>query len=33
VYGEEKSKIHPVRDTVRFFKLISRYKKLPKRGE
>jgi glycosyltransferase involved in cell wall biosynthesis len=33
VYGEEKSKIHPVRDSVRFFKLISRYKKLPKRGE
>ena len=32
IYGEEKSKIHPVRDTVRFFKLISRYKALPKRG-
>jgi glycosyltransferase involved in cell wall biosynthesis len=31
VYGEEKSKIHPVRDTIRFFKLISRYKPLPKR--
>jgi len=30
VYGEEKSKIHPVRDTVRFFQLIARYKK--KRG-
>lgn len=27
VYGEEKSKIHPVRDTIRFFKLMSRYKK------
>jgi glycosyltransferase involved in cell wall biosynthesis len=26
IYGEEKSKIHPVRDTIRFFKLISRYK-------
>jgi hypothetical protein len=33
VYGEEKSKIHPVRDTIRFFKLISRYKALPKRTE
>ena len=32
IYGEEKSKIHPVRDTMRFFKLISRYKALPKRG-
>ncbi len=30
VYGEEKSKIHPVRDTIRFFKLLSRYKGLPK---
>jgi len=33
IYGEEKSKIHPVRDTVRFFQLISRYKPLPKRGK
>ena len=32
IYGEEKSKIHPVRDTIRFFKLISRYKPLPKRA-
>lgn len=31
IYGEEKSKIHPVRDTIRFFQLISRYKPLPKR--
>jgi len=31
IYGQEKSKIHPVRDTIRFFKLISRYKPLPKR--
>lgn len=30
IYGEEKSKIHPVRDTVRFFKLISRYQGLGK---
>lgn len=29
IYGEERSKIHPVRDTIRFFKLISRYKPLP----
>ena len=33
IYGEEKSKIHPVRDSIRFFKLISRYKPLPRRGE
>jgi glycosyltransferase involved in cell wall biosynthesis len=32
IYGEEKSKIHPVRDTIRFFQLISRYKKIPKRA-
>ena len=32
IYGEETSKIHPVRDTIRFFKLVSRYKALPKRG-
>lgn len=27
IYGEEKSKIHPMRDTLRFFKLMKRYKK------
>lgn len=27
VYGDEKSKIHPVRDTLRFLKLISRLKR------
>jgi hypothetical protein len=27
VYGNEKSKIHPVRDTVRFVQLISRLKR------
>jgi hypothetical protein len=32
IYGDEVSKIHPVRDTLRFFKLISRYKALPKRS-
>jgi len=26
VYGEEKSKIKPVRDTIRFFKLMARYR-------
>ena len=31
IYGEEKSKIHPVRDTVRFLKLIARYRAMPKR--
>jgi glycosyltransferase involved in cell wall biosynthesis len=33
IYGDEKSKIHPVRDTVRFFQLISRYKPLPARKD
>ena len=28
VYSDEVSSIHPVRDTLRFFKLMSRYKKL-----
>jgi glycosyltransferase involved in cell wall biosynthesis len=32
IYGEEISKIHPVRDTVRFIKLIARYKAMPRRG-
>jgi glycosyltransferase involved in cell wall biosynthesis len=27
IYGDEKSKIHPVRDTLRFFKLMSRLKR------
>lgn len=27
VYADEKSKIHPIRDTLRFFKLLSRYRK------
>jgi len=27
VYGDEKSKIHPVRDTIRFFRLMRRLKK------
>jgi len=32
VYGEEVSKIHPVRDTIRFFKLMSRYRDRPSPG-
>jgi len=33
VYSDEVSSIHPVRDTLRFFKLMRRYKKLtPQRG-
>lgn len=28
IYSDEVSSIHPVRDTIRFFKLIRRYKKL-----
>ena len=28
VYGEEKSKIHPVRDTIRFFQMMRRLKKV-----
>jgi glycosyltransferase involved in cell wall biosynthesis len=27
VYGEEKSKIRPVRDTIRFFQLLQRYRR------
>ena len=27
IYGNEKSKIHPIRDTIRFFKLMHRYRK------
>jgi glycosyltransferase involved in cell wall biosynthesis len=27
VYGDEESKIHPVRDTIKFFRLLSRYRK------
>ena len=26
VYGDEKSKIRPMRDTVRFFRLLARYR-------
>ena len=27
IYGDEKSKIHPVRDTVRFYKMMARFKR------
>lgn len=27
IYGNEKSKIHPIRDTIRFFRLMHRYRK------
>ncbi|MEA3188969.1 MAG: hypothetical protein QOD99_2799 [Chthoniobacter sp.] len=29
VYGDEESKIHPVRDTIKFFKLMARYRRMP----
>ncbi len=29
VYADEKSKIHPIRDTIRFFKLLERYRSEP----
>ena len=31
VYGDERSKIRPVRDTVRFFKMLRRYKAAKRR--
>ena len=27
IYGDEKSKIHPIRDTVRFYKMMARFKR------
>ena len=27
IYGDEKSKISPVKDTIRFFKMLSKYRK------
>lgn len=27
IYGDEKSKIHPVRDTIRFYQMMSRFKR------
>ena len=30
IYGEEDSKIHPVRDTIRFFKLMRRLRSAQK---
>ena len=33
IYGDEKSKIHPVRDTIKFFKLLARYRGTRGRGK
>jgi hypothetical protein len=30
IYGDERSKIHPVKDTVRFFRMLREYKKRPR---
>jgi hypothetical protein len=27
IYGDEKSKIHPVRDTIRFYEMMARFKR------
>ena len=27
IYGDEKSKIHPVRDTIRFYRMMARFKR------
>ncbi len=27
IYGDEKSKIHPVRDTIRFIEMMQRFKR------
>jgi len=27
IYGDEKSKIHPVRDTIRFLEMMKRFKR------
>jgi len=26
IYGDEKSKIHPVRDSIRFYQMMARFK-------
>jgi glycosyltransferase involved in cell wall biosynthesis len=31
IYGDEKSKIHPVRDTIRFFSMVSRFRRKMRR--
>jgi glycosyltransferase involved in cell wall biosynthesis len=32
IYGDEKSKIHPVRDTIRFYEMMARFKRESKGG-
>ena len=32
IYGDEKSKINPVRDTVRFFSMVSRFRRKMRQG-
>lgn len=32
IYGDEKSKIHPIKDTIRFFKMLSRYERAGRDG-
>jgi hypothetical protein len=32
IYGDERSKIHPVKDTVRFFRMLRRYQRRPSSG-
>jgi len=32
IYGDEKSKIHPVRDTIRFYEMMARFKRETKGG-
>ena len=32
IYGDEKSKIHPVRDTIRFYQMMARFKRESKGG-
>jgi glycosyltransferase involved in cell wall biosynthesis len=31
IYGEEKSKIHPVRDTIRFYQMMARFRRQARR--
>ena len=33
IYGDEKSKVRPVRDTIRFFRMLHRFKKMRKQLE
>ena len=31
IYGDEKSKIHPVRDTIRFYEMMARFRREAKK--